>query len=133
MYCLISTAFHLIKSWVHRKFKTQNMISLHGTKMDLIGFDSIAMRLKRHQQMVSISDFRFQHSFTSLLHRLPLSRIPVGDDGIPNESDGISGESEPHADQIPSRTITDEVASSIWPIHCHQLDQWLLHCSLPFF
>ena len=106
---------------------------LRGTKMDLIGFDSIAMRLKRHQQMVSISDFRFQHSCTSLLHRLPLSRIPFADDGIPNESDGISGESEPHSDQISRRTVTDEVASSIWPIHCHQLDQLLLHCSLPFF
>ena len=119
--------------WLQRIFKTQNIIFLRGTKMDLIGFDSIALRLKRHQQMVSISDVRFQHSFTSLLHRLPLSRIPFADDGIPNESDGISGESEPHSNQISRRTVTDEVASSIWPIHCHQLDQLLLHGSLPFF
>ena len=65
--------------------------------------------------------FRFQHSSTSSLRRLALSRIPVADDGIPSESERISGKSEPHSDQIPRRTVTDEVTRWIWPICCHQL------------
>ena len=108
MYCLISAA----GAAVQKAFKRHHIFIFDGRAIVIS---------KWSQSQTQDFPFRFQHSSTSSLRRLSLSRIPAAANGIPSESDGILGESESHSDQIPRGTVTDEVACWIWPICCHQL------------
>ena len=78
------------------------------------------------------------HSSTSSLRRLPLSRIPNATNGIPSKCVEFQANwSRLHSDQIPLRTITDEIGApgfgqslaighSSGSFHCYCNSQTLL-------
>ena len=103
MYCLISAA----GAAVQKAFKRHHIFIFDGRAIVIS---------KWSQSQTQDFPFRFQHSSTSSLRRLSLSRIPAADDGILNPTEFLANPS-----RIPRGTVTDEVARWIWPICWHQL------------
>ena len=99
MYCLISAA----GAGVQKAFKKHHIFKFDGRAIVVS---------KWSQSQTQDFPFRFQHSSTSSLRRLSLSRIPAADDGILNPTEFLANPS-----RIPRGTVTDEVACWIW----HQL------------